>query len=240
MKIEGRNAVLEALKSENTTIDVVMVEKGTNHEIVALTRKRGIKLQFVDKYILDKNSLSGRHQGFMAITSEFNYCEVEDILQYAQQKEQPAFLVVLDGVMDPHNLGSILRVCECAGVHGVIIPKNRSASVNETVLRVSSGAAEHVKVARVVNLNQTIELLKKNNIWVYGADMDGESMYDVDLTGNIALVIGGEGLGISRLTKELCDGVVAIPLLGQVNSLNASVACGVAVYECVRQRKVKK
>lgn len=240
MKIEGRNAVLEALKSENTTIDVVMVEKGTNHEIVALTRKRGIKLQFVDKYILDKNSLSGRHQGFMAITSEFNYCEVEDILQYAQQKEQPAFLVVLDGVMDPHNLGSILRVCECAGVNGVIIPKNRSASVNETVLRVSSGAAEHVKVARVVNLNQTIELLKKNNIWVYGADMDGESMYDVDLTGNIALVIGGEGLGISRLTKELCDGVVAIPLLGQVNSLNASVACGVAVYECVRQRKVKK
>lgn len=240
MKIEGRNAVLETLRGENTTIDLLMVEKGINHEIVALARQRGVKLQFVDKYILDKNSVSGRHQGFICLTSEFSYCEVEDILQEAKDKEQDAFIVILDGVMDPHNLGSILRVCECAGVHGVIIPKNRSASVNETVLRTSSGSAEHVKVARVVNINSAIEMLKKNNVWVYGTDMDGQSAYATDLTGNIALVIGGEGLGISHLTKQLCDGVVAIPLMGKVNSLNASVACGIVVYESVRQRLNKR
>ncbi len=231
MKIQGKNAVHEALKS-GATIDTLLVEKGLNHEIIALARKNKVKIQFVDKRVLDKNSPDGRHQGFVAETSEFVYSSVEDILNAKRERH---FIVVLDGVEDPHNLGSVLRVCECAGADGVIIPKNRSASVNETVVRVSAGASAHVKVARVTNLNQTIELLKKQNIFVFAADMDGRSVYQTDLSGDVAVVIGGEGGGVSRLTKELCDGVISLPLKGKVNSLNASVAAGIIVYEALRQ-----
>lgn len=232
MKIVGKNAVMEALRS-GVTIDTLLVEKGLNHEIVARARKANVKIQYVEKNILDKRSPDVKHQGFIAETSEFNYSTVEEILA---AKKDRHFIVILDGLEDPHNLGSILRVCECAGVDGVIIPKNRSVSVNDTVVRISAGASAFVKVAKVTNLNQTIEELKKRNIFVFCADMDGQSIYKTDLKGDIALVIGGEGFGVSKLTKELCDGVIALPLCGQVNSLNASVACGIVVYEVVRQR----
>ncbi len=234
MKIEGKNAVSEALKS-NSTIDTLIVEKGQTGEIVARARKLNIKIQEVDKRTLDKISLEGKHQGYIAEVSDFVYSSVEEILEGKTSKGN--FIVILDGVEDPHNLGSILRVCECAGVDGVIIPKNRSVSVNETVVRVSAGASSHVKVAKVTNLNNVIDDLKKLNIWVYCADMDGQSIYSTDLKGNIALVIGGEGNGVSRLTKEKCDGVISMPLFGKVNSLNASVATGIVVYEAVRQRQ---
>ena len=236
MNAEGKNAVLEALKSD-VTVDALMVEKGKDHDLIALARKKGIKIQYVEKAVLDKLSVTGRHQGFIAKTSEFVYCELEDIAGGAKAKGEGVFIVLLDGVEDPHNLGSIIRVCECAGVSGIVIPKHRAAAVNETVVRVSSGAAEHMKIARVVNINQAIETLKKQNVWVYCADMDGESVYKTDLKGDIAIVIGGEGFGVKKLTKELCDKVVALPVKGKVNSLNAATACGVLVYEAVRQRQ---
>lgn len=237
MKIEGRNAVSEALKS-GQTIDNLLVEKNTNHEIIAKARKAKIKIQFVDKKTLDKISTTGKHQGFIAEVTDFVYSSVEDILSAGTEGKR--FIVILDGIEDPHNLGSILRVCECAGVDGVIIGKNRSCTVNDTVVRVSAGASAHVKVAKVTNLNTTIEELKAKNIWVYCADMDGVSVYDVDMTGNVALVIGGEGSGVAQLVKTNCDGVVALAINGKVNSLNASVACGITVYEVVRQRLMKK
>lgn len=235
MKIQGKNAITEALKSD-VTVEKVLVEKGTNHEIIALARSKGVKVQFVDKYLLDKLCPDKKHQGFVAEISEFSYCEIEDILA---NKKEHHFILLLDGVEDPHNLGSILRVCECAGVDGVVIPKNRSCGVNDTVVKVSSGASNYVKVAKVTNINTTIEYLKKQNIWVYCADMDGESIYKTDLKGDIAIVIGGEGKGVSTLCRTLCDGVISLPLLGEVNSLNASVACGIAVYEALRQRQNK-
>ena len=234
MQAEGKNAVLEALKS-GVTIDALMVEKGKDHDLVALARKQGVKIQFVEKPVLDKLSITKHHQGFIAKTSDFVYCELEEIIDGAKAKGN-AFIVLLDGVEDPHNLGSIIRVCECAGVSGIVIPKHRAAAVNETVIRVSSGAVEHMKIARVANINHAIEALKKQNIWVYCADMDGESVYKTDLKGDIAIVVGSEGFGVKRLTKELCDKVVSLPVNGKVNSLNAATACGVLVYEAIRQR----
>lgn len=235
MKLYGKNVVSEAIKS-GATIDKLLVEKNTSGPIIAQAREAGIKVQFVDKFLLDKESMGARHQGFIAFSTEFSYSDIDEILESSKGKHK--FIIILDGIEDPHNLGSILRVCECANVDGVIIAKNRAVCVNETVIRVSSGAAEHIKVARVVNINQTIEQLKQLNIWVYGAEVGGDSIYTTDLLGDIALVIGGEGKGISRLTRELCDKMVSIPQLGQVNSLNASVACGIAVYEAVRQRSI--
>ena len=237
MKIYGRNSVAEALK-EGTTIDRLVVQKdlkdsGANR-IINDAKSRGIKIFFRDKEYLDRE-VDARHQGFIAEVTDFKYSELEDILSYAEQKGEPPFIVILDGVEDPHNLGSVLRVCECAGVHGVIIPRHRSVSVNDTVVKVSSGAAAHIMVAKVVNINDTIEELKSRGVWVFCADMDGESIYDTDLRGAAAFVIGGEGSGVKRLTKKLCDRVVALPVRGKVNSLNASVACGVVVYEKVRQ-----
>ena len=181
--------------------------------------------------------MDAKHQGFVAEVCDFVYSSVEEILD--NPKGQSKFIVVLDGVEDPHNLGSILRVCDCGGVDGVIIPKNRAVNVNDTVLRTSAGAASHVKVAKVTNVNSAIEYLQKNGVWVYASDMDGKSVYDADLKGNVALVIGGEGKGVSPLTKSKCDYVISLPQKGQVNSLNASVACGIMVYEVVRQRSVK-
>lgn len=236
MNIEGRNAVAEAIKAE-TTFESLLVEKGTNHPLIALARQRGIKVQFVDKQVMDKISVTKRHQGFIGKVTDFEYCEVEDILNHAKQRGEDEFVVILDGVEDPHNLGSILRVCECAGVHGVIIPKNRAVGVNETVIKTSAGATQHVRVARVTNLNNAISDLKKAGLWIYGADMDGQDIYTTNLRGRICLVIGGEGKGVSRLIKENCDGIVSLKLKGKVNSLNASVACGVVVYEALRQRE---
>lgn len=228
MKIEGKNAVLEALRSE-LNIDSLLVLKGESSAITKLAKENGVKFSFVDKEVLDKNSATGKHQGYIAVASEFSYSDIDDFLQND-------FLVILDSISDPHNFGSILRVCECAGVDGVVIAKNRQVKVNETVLRTSAGAATHIKVAEVVNIANTIEHLQKNGFWVYCADMDGELMYNTDLTGKIALVVGGEDSGVTRLVKSKCDGVLKIPMQGKVNSLNASVACGLVVYEAVRQR----
>lgn len=235
MNIEGRNAVSEALKAD-TTFEALLVEKGLNHSLVALARQKGVKVQFVDKKVLDKISVTKRHQGFIGKVTDFEYSQVEDILSLAKQRGEDEFIVVLDGVEDPHNLGSILRVCECAGVHGVIIPKNRAVGVNETVIKTSAGATQHILVSRVTNLTNTIADLKKAGLWIYCADMDGEDIYKTNLTGRICLVVGGEGKGVSRLVKENCDGVVSLRLKGNVNSLNASVACGIVVYEALRQR----
>lgn len=232
MKIEGRNCVLEALKSQEITVNTLLCEKGTQNSITALARSKGVKISYVDKAVLDKESLEGKHQGYIADVTDFEYCEVEDILA---SSDNP-FVVILDEINDPHNFGSIIRVCECAGVDGIIIGRQRQVSVNDTVARCSAGAIAHTKVARVTNINNAIKDLQQAGVWVYALDMDGTEITQTNLTGSIALVVGGEGNGVSKLTKQLCDGVVSMKLKGKVNSLNASVACGIAVYEVVRQR----
>lgn len=242
MKIEGRNAVGEAIRA-GKTIDRLLVQKGLKdaaaNRIIDDAKSRGIKIFFREKEALDRESAQGRHQGFLAEITDFVYCELSDILAYAAQKGEAPFVLLLDGVEDPHNLGSILRVAECAGVHGVVIPRHRSVSVNETVIKVSAGAAAHVRVAKVTNINDAIDELKAQNVWVYAADMQGDSLYKTDLTGAVAFVVGGEGQGVKRLTREKCDGAVSIPMRGKVNSLNASVAAGVAVFEKVRQDTIE-
>lgn len=238
MKIEGRNAVGEAIAA-GKTIDRLLVQKGLKdsgaNRIIEDARSRGIKIFFREKEALDRESASKRHQGFIAEITDFVYCELDDILQKAADKGEAPFILILDGVEDPHNLGSVLRVAECAGVHGVVIPRHRAVSVNETVIKVSAGAASHVLVAKVTNINDAIDELKQKNVWVYAADMNGESVYKTNLKGAIAFVIGGEGSGVKRLTLSKCDGVVSIPMRGKVNSLNASVAAGVVTFEKLRQ-----
>lgn len=237
MKVEGRNAVYELLKTDKE-IDKVLVQKDLKDEaskrLVNVIRSHKIKVQAVDKYVIDKESESKRSQGFIAFTSDYKYFELEEII--AEAKDKDGFIVMLNEILDPHNLGSIIRVCECAGVDGLVIGKDRSASVNDTVMRISAGALNHVKVARVTNINSAIDKLKVNGYWIYGAETGGENVYKTDLKGKICLIIGGEDSGVKRLTKEKCDGIISIPMFGKVNSLNASVACGVAVYEAVRQR----
>jgi len=243
MKIEGRNAVAEAIAG-STTIDRLVVQKGLRdagaEKIINDAKSRGIKIFFREKEIMDKECGGKRHQGFIAEVTDFKYCELEDILAYAEQKEQPPFILLLDGIEDPHNLGSILRVAECGGVHGVVIPRHRSVTVNETVIKVSAGAAAHVKVAKVTNLSDAIEELKQKGIWVYCADMDGENIYSTNLTGATAIVVGGEGSGVGKRVKSVCDGVIGLPMFGQVNSLNASVSAAIAVYEKIRQDTFSK
>lgn len=237
MKTEGRNAVVELLKT-GKNIDKLLIEKGAQGSlsvIFAQARKRNIRVQFVDRLTLDKESVTGRHQGVIAFTTDYEYYEVEDIIA-EKKSEKGGFIVLCDGIEDVHNLGSILRVAECAGTDGVIIPKTGSASVTESVVRISAGAAEHIKVAKVANLNQTIDLLQKNGYWIYALEAGGEDIYAEDFSGNVALVVGGEDSGVKRLTKEKCDKVLSIPLQGKVNSLNASVALGIAAYEVVRNR----
>lgn len=242
MKIEGRNAVSEALKA-GTTIDRLLVEKGLKdagaQRIIDEAKSRGVKIFFRDKIALDRESATKRHQGFIAEVTDYKYSELEEILSLAEEKNEPPFLLILDGVEDPHNLGSILRVAECAGAHGVIIPRHRSVSVNETVIKVSAGASAHIKVAKVTNINDTIDELKSRGVWVYCADMDGESVYKTDLTGPVAIVVGGEGRGVGKRTRSNCDGVVSLPMYGQINSLNASVATAIVVYERIRQNLAK-
>ncbi|MCH5152139.1 MAG: 23S rRNA (guanosine(2251)-2'-O)-methyltransferase RlmB [Clostridiales bacterium] len=232
MKIEGRNSVYEALRSDEVTVNSLMCEKGLQNSITALARQKGVKITYVDKSVLDKASLEGKHQGYVADVTDFNYCEIEDILA---QNSTP-FIIILDGLSDPHNFGSIIRACECAGVDGIIIGKNRQVAVNDTVVRTSAGAVAHVKIARVTNVNNAIKQLQEKGVWVYALDMDGQEITTVNLTGSVAIVVGSEGDGISQYTKKCCDGVVSLKLKGKVNSLNASVACGIAVYEVVRQR----
>ncbi|MBR6773353.1 MAG: 23S rRNA (guanosine(2251)-2'-O)-methyltransferase RlmB [Clostridia bacterium] len=242
MKIEGRNAVAEALAA-GITIDRLVVRKGLRdagaERLIADAKSRNIKIFFREKEIMDKECGGKRHQGFIAEVTDYKYCEVEDILDCAAKKQQTPFILILDGIEDPHNLGSILRVAECAGVHGVIIPRHRSVTVNDTVIKVSAGAAAHMRVAKVTNLSDTIEELKKQGIWVYCADMDGGDIYKTDLTGPVAIVVGGEGSGVGKRVKSVCDGVVALPMFGKVNSLNASVSAAVVVYEKIRQESAK-
>jgi 23S rRNA (guanosine2251-2'-O)-methyltransferase len=237
MKTEGRNAVGELLKT-GKNVDKILIEKGAQGSLSVLfaeARKRGVKVQFVDRQVLEKESVTGRHQGVIAFTTDYEYYEVEDIV--AEKKSQKGgFIILCDGIEDVHNLGSILRVAECAGADGVVIPKTGSASVTESVIRISAGAAEHIKVAKVANLNKTIEYLKKNGYWIYALEAGGEDIYAEDFSGNVALVVGGEDSGVKRLTKEKCDKILSIPLQGKVNSLNASVALGIAAYEVVRNR----
>lgn len=241
MKVEGRNAVYELLKTDKE-IDKILVQKDLKDEaskrLINVIRSHKIKVQLVDKYVIEKESESKRSQGFIGYISNYEYYEIEDVIESAKDKD--GFVVILNEILDPHNLGSIIRVCECAGVDGIIIGKDRSASVNDTVMRVSEGALNHVKVARVTNINTAIDQLKENGYWVFGAEAGGTEMYKTDLTGKIAIVIGGEDSGVKRLTKEKCDGIISIPMFGKINSLNASVACGVVVYEAIRQRVSKK
>ncbi len=242
MKIEGKNVVLEAIKSQQT-IDRLVVQKdlkdAISQRIIDEAKKKGIKIKFYEKAALDRESKTGRHQGFIAEITDFKYSELDEILDDARQKDQPPFLLILDGVEDPHNMGSILRVAECAGVHGVIIPYHRSVSINETVIKVSVGAANHVKVHRATNISDTIEKLKQLGIWVYCADLDGQSLYQTDLTGPLALVVGGEGKGVGQRVRSVCDVAVTIPMKGKINSLNASVATAVVVFERIRQSGIK-
>lgn len=235
MKVEGRNAVTELLKTEKT-VEKIMLEKGaqgTLGRIFAEARKRGVRVQFVDKTVLDRESVEKRHQGVIAFTTDFEYADLFDL---ADGEKRESLIVLCDGIEDVHNLGSILRVCECAGADGVVIPKANGAGVTEAVVRISAGAAEHIGVAKVPSVNYAIDELKKLGYWIYALEAGGESIYENRLTGKVALVVGGENSGVKRLTREKCDKVLSLPLYGEVNSLNASVALGIAVYEVVRAR----
>ncbi len=242
MKIEGKNAVKEILNS-SLRIDKALVQKDCSSDINALVAKlkeKRVRVDFVSKQILDKQSENGKHQGIIVYASSYNYVDVEDILALAEEKNEPPFLLLVDEVSDPHNLGAIIRSAECAGVHGIILPKNRACQVTDTVIKVSTGACFNIMIAQVTNLNDCIRDLKKKNIFVYGMEADGNSIYKTNLTGSVALVVGSEGFGISKLTRNLCDEIISLPLLGKINSLNASNACSICLYEAVRQRLESK
>lgn len=240
--IEGRNAVTEAFRS-GKTIDKVFVldgcQDGPVRTIVREARKHDTILQFVSRERLDQMSETGKHQGVIAYAAAYEYAQVEDILENARKKGEPPFIFLLDNIEDPHNLGAIIRTANQAGAHGVIIPKRRAVGLTATVAKTSAGALNYTPVAKVTNLSATIEELKKEGLWFVCADMDGEVMYRMNLTGPIGLVIGSEGEGVSRLVKEKCDFTAAIPMKGDIDSLNASVAAGVLAYEIVRQRLEK-
>ena len=238
-KIEGRNAVLEAFRS-GKTIDKLYVldgcQDGPVRSITREARKHDTIINYVAKERLDQISETGKHQGVIAVSAAYEYAEVEDILNAAREKGEPPFVFILDGIEDPHNLGAIIRTANLAGAHGVIIPKRRAVGLTATVAKTSAGALNYTPVAKVTNLSATIEELKKEGLWFVCADMGGETMYNLNLTGPIGLVIGNEGEGVSRLVKEKCDYVASIPMKGNIDSLNASVAAGVLAYEIVRQR----
>ena len=241
-KIEGRNAVLEAFRA-GKTIDKVYIldgcQDGPIRSIVREARKHDTLLQFVKKERLDQLSETGTHQGVIAVIAAYEYAEVSDILQKAKDKGEDPFIFILDNIEDPHNLGAIIRTANLAGAHGVIIPKRRAVGLTATVARTSAGAINFTPVAKVTNLTNTIKELKEEGMWFVCADMNGESMYSLNLTGPIGLVIGSEGEGVSKLVKENCDMVASIPMKGDIDSLNASVAAGVLAYEIVRQRLQK-
>ncbi len=238
--IEGRNSVREALRSE-VTVECLYVldgcEDGPIKDICKRAKKQGIRVDFVEKERLDQYSNTGKHQGVMARIAAYRYAEVKEILEKAEEKGEPPFLFLLDGIEDPHNLGAIIRTANLAGAHGVIIPKRRAVGLTSIVAKASAGALYYTPVARVANLKATMEQLKKEGLWFVCADMDGEIMYHVDMKGPLGIVIGKEGEGVSRLVKEHCDFVAQIPMAGDIDSLNASVAAGVLGYEAVRQRR---
>ena len=242
-QVEGRNSVLELLES-GRDINKIYIQAGEKHgsiyKIIAMAKERKVLISEIDKNKMKQMAETENYQGVIAIVPPFEYAEVEDILQEAKNKNEDPFIIILDGIEDVHNLGSIIRTAETAGAHGIIIPKRRAAAVNATVNKVSAGAVEHVKIARVNNLNETIRDLKEQGLWICGTDMDtNKYYYNQDLTGSLAIVIGSEGYGMSKLVKENCDFLVKIPMKGKITSLNASVSAGIVMYESVRQRNLK-
>ena len=240
--IEGRNAVLEAFRS-GKTIDKLFIldgcQDGPIKSIIREAKKGDTLITFVKKERLDQLSQTGKHQGVIAFAAAYEYAEVDDMLKAAEEKGEPPFLILLDGIEDPHNLGAILRTANQAGAHGIIIPKRRAVGLTATVAKTSAGAINYTPVAKVTNLVSTMEELKEKGLWFVCADMDGETMYKLDLRGPIGLVIGSEGEGVGRLIKEKCDFAAKIPMFGNIDSLNASVAMGILSYEIVRQRLSK-
>lgn len=239
-QVEGRNAVLELLES-GRDINKILVANGEKHgsihKILAIAKERKIIVTEMERNKLNQIAQTPNNQGVIAIVPPYDYCKVEDILEEAKRKNEMPFILILDGIEDPHNLGSIIRTAETAGVHGIIIPKRRAASVNSTVSKVSAGAVEYMKIARVNNINETIRYLKEQDVWICGTDMDTNTIYTKqDYKMPIAIVIGSEGLGMSRLVKENCDFLVKIPMKGKITSLNASVSAGIIMYEVVKNR----
>ena len=237
--IFGRNSVIEALEASRKLEKVLVLDGGTGslRKIIGLAKASKVRVEFVDRKTLDRLSGGANHQGVVAKGQVFEYSNVDSICEAAATNGEDPFILILDGIEDPHNLGAILRTGECAGVHGIIIPERRAASVDSVAMKVAAGAAEYVKVARVKNLSRTLDELKNKGVWIVGLDMYGERYYEQNLKGPIALVVGNEGKGISRLIKEKCDYMISIPLKGKVSSLNASNAVAVAVYETLKQRE---
>lgn len=237
----GRNAVTEALKS-GRGVNKILLAKGTHdtQDLLSLAREAGVRTELAERSKIEQLAGGRRHQGVLAYAAPVPYAELEDILAAAEQKGEPPFLVLLDELEDPHNLGALLRTADATGVHGILIPKRRSVPLTATVAKTSAGAVEYVPVARVGNIVQTLKKLKKRGLWVAGADMEGTRYDQCDLTGPLVLVIGSEGHGMTRLVRETCDFIVSLPMVGKINSLNASVAGSILMYEALRQRLAKK
>ena len=241
MLIYGKNAVREAIIG-GKTINKITFENGTKdkilNELISVARKNKIKLGFDNQKMLTKKVGTPKHQGVIAEITDFNYCTLTDILVRAEQKDELPFVLVLDEIADPHNLGAIIRTAEAIGVHGIVLQKDRACAVNETVYKTSAGAISNMLIARETNLSQVLDFLKRQGLWVFGLELGGSNIYKTNLKGPIALVIGSEGFGIKDLVKKNCDEIVSLPMHGQVNSLNASVATGIALYEISRQREI--
>lgn len=237
--IEGRNAIIEAFRA-GRSVDKLFIQEhtkeGSMNTLIREAKKTKTLIKYVPKERLDQISETGHHQGAVAFVAAYNYAEIDDLFAKAEEKGESPFFIILDEIEDPHNLGAIIRTANLAGAHGVIVPKNRACGLTATVVKASAGAINYTPIVKVTNIAQTIEALKEKGMWFVCADMDGETMYDIDLTGSIGLVIGNEGKGVSRLVKEKCDFVARIPMSGDIDSLNASVATGVLAYEIVRQR----
>jgi len=239
MIVEGKNAVYECIEGA-ATVDKVMISKGaTDQVLINKIKQSGVQYQFVDKLGLDRLSKSKNHQGFIAFVNDFQYVTIDDIINAAYKKGSQPLLLILDGIEDPHNFGNIIRTAECMGVDGIIIPKNRAVSVNETVVRVSAGAAAHMQICKVVNINTEIEMLKEKGFWIFAAEADGMDISKTNLNGPIAIVMGGENTGVKHLTRQLCDARVSIPMFGKINSLNVANATAMVLYEVNRQRNAK-
>lgn len=238
--IEGRNGVMEAIKS-GKSIEYIMIAKGNIQgaltTIFAIAKEKRLVIKEVDRKKLDEISITGNHQGVIAKVTPYEYCDVSDILKVSSERGEAPFIIILDEIEDPHNFGAIIRTAEVCGAHGIIIPKRRNVGVTPVVIKTAAGATEHMKIAKVTNINVVIDELKNNGVWVYGADMSGENYcYNTELSGAVALIIGSEGRGMAKLTKEKCDVLVKIPMIGKISSLNASVAGGILMYEILKQR----
>ncbi|MFZ7121405.1 MAG: 23S rRNA (guanosine(2251)-2'-O)-methyltransferase RlmB [Eubacteriaceae bacterium] len=240
-QIEGKNPIIEALKSD-VNIEKIMIARGRREtgaqELFDLAKEKNIKIQYVDRKKLDYSSKTGSHQGIIALASEYKYSQLEDIFELAKKRNESPYLVILDQITDPHNFGAIIRTANACGVHGIIIPKNRSVGISPISIKSSAGAIEHTLICKVTNISQTLKELKKLGVWIAGASVEGKTYYECDLTGSLGIVIGSEGSGISRLVKTECDFLVSIPMHGEIDSLNASVAAGIILTEVRKQRNI--